>query len=102
MVSIISEKTIENEIKKWLDSQKHWYFKVHGGIFQKSGVPDIIACIQGRFVGIELKKSKGGVISILQEKQMELIRDSGGITGVARSLEDFKKILEKGGITTSG
>ena len=40
------EKQVENQIKKWLEENSHWYFKVHGGAFQKTGVPDIIACVK--------------------------------------------------------
>lgn len=51
------EKQVENKIKKWLEQNNHWYFKVHGGAFQKTGVPDIIACVKGKFVAIEVKRS---------------------------------------------
>lgn len=98
MQQVISEKTIENQIKKWLDSRNYWYFKVHGGMFQKSGVPDIVACINGKFVAIELKKSSGGFVSKLQEKQIDLIKKSGGVAGVAKSLKEFQDILREGGL----
>lgn len=98
MANIESEKYIENQIKKWLDEHNHWYFKVHGGAFQKSGVPDIIACINGRFVAIEVKRAKGGILSKLQEIQIKKIQDSQGIAGVARSIDEFLDILRYGGL----
>jgi len=88
------EKQVENQIKKWLEQHNYWYFKVHGGPFQKVGVPDIIACISGRFVAIEVKRPSGGVISKLQQIQMERIKVNGGVVGVARSLDEFLKILK--------
>lgn len=98
MTNTQSEKYIENQIKKWLDEHHHWYFKVHGGSFQKSGVPDIIACIKGKFVAIEVKKPNGGIISKLQEIQIKKIQDSQGIAGVARSVDEFLDILRHGGL----
>lgn len=88
------EKQVENQIKKWLEQNNHWYFKVHGGAFQKTGVPDIIACVKGKFVAIEVKRSNGGIVSELQKAQMQKIKSCGGVVGVARSLDEFLKILK--------
>lgn len=89
-----TEKTIENQIKRYLDSIDAWYLKVHGSAYQRSGVPDIIACINGRFVAIEVKKT-GGVVSALQEANIRLIEQSGGVAFVAYSLEETKQHLKK-------
>ena len=88
------EKQVENQIKKWLEKHNYWYFKVHGGAFQKVGVPDIIACINGKFVAIEVKRPNGGVVSKLQQMQMKKIKENGGVVGVARSLDEFLQILK--------
>ena len=32
-----------------------WWLKVHGGPWQRRGVPDFIVCVRGRFLAIELK-----------------------------------------------
>ena len=92
------EKQVENKIKKWLKKNNHWYFKVHGGAFQKTGVPDIIACINGKFVAIEVKRSDGGIVSELQKAQIQKIKDSGGLVGVAHNMEEFWQILKDGGL----
>lgn len=88
-----SEKSIENQIKKWLDSNGYWWMKVHGDMFQKAGVPDIIACINGKFVGIEVKRP-GGRVSELQKYQIEQIQKSGGVAFVAYSLEEVRVNLD--------
>ena len=80
------EKQVENKIKKWLEQNNHWYFKVHGGAFQKTGVPDIIACINGK------------IVSELQKAQIQKIKDSGGLVGVAHNMEEFWQILKDGGL----
>lgn len=91
-----TEKQVENKIKKWLKDKGYWFFKVHGGLFQTVGVPDIIACIKGKFVAIEVKKSKGGIVSPLQKEQIKRIKKNGGIAEVACSLDEFLEILKEG------
>lgn len=92
----LKEKAVENKIKKWLKDRNYWFFKVHGSIFQPSGIPDILACINGKFVAIEVKRSKGGIVSPLQKAQIEKIKENGGIAGVANSMEEFLEILKEG------
>lgn len=90
------EKHIENQIKKYLDSlgPNSWHMKVHGSMYQKSGVPDILACINGRFVGIEVKRP-GGIVAPLQDWVMSEIRESGGVAFVAYSVDDVKQQLRQ-------
>lgn len=89
----MKEKQIENQIKKWLEQQGYWWMKVHGDLFQKAGVPDILACINGRFVGIEVKRP-GGKVSALQKYNIEQIRASGGVAFVATSIEEVRFNLD--------
>lgn len=68
-------------------------YKIHGGDnFQEEGIPDLLCCYRGLFVGIELKQV-GEEPSKAQEHQMRKIRASGGIAFVARSLSDVKTVL---------
>lgn len=87
------EKTIENKIKKYLKENKIWYFKVWGGGYQTAGIPDIIACYKGHFIAIEVK-SEIGKTTTLQDFNLQLIKSSGGISIVARSVEDVKEVLD--------
>lgn len=58
------------------------------------GVPDIIAIIDGIFVGIELKREDGkGKASGLQELTIDAIRESGGVAGVVESFEQYNDLL---------
>lgn len=91
------EKTIENQIKKYLKEKKIWYFKVWGGGYQTAGIPDIIACHKGHFIAIEVKNENGRTTA-LQDINLELIRLCGGIAIIARSVNDVKEVLEN--ITT--
>ena len=76
------EKNLENKIKRWLKDHGCYYIKYWAGaIYTKSGVPDIIACVNGYFVAIEVKSNRGKV-SKLQEYTLRTIRRSKGYSVV--------------------
>ena len=86
----INEKSLEKKIKKHLGAHGHYFFKVHGSLFQRVGIPDIIACINGKFVGIEVKNPNGkGVASKVQEFNLDLIQKSGGYTLLTDNFSDY-------------
>lgn len=90
----MTEKTIENQIKRYLDRLGIWYMKVHGSMYQKAGVPDIIACIDSVFVAIEIKRP-GGKVSALQQLNIDEINENGGYAFVAYSVEDVQRKITK-------
>lgn len=49
----------------------------------KRGTPDILACVAGKFVGIELKKSDKEPRDRLQHHKLGLIEKAGGVSLVA-------------------
>jgi Holliday junction resolvase len=71
------EKLVKQKVVKLLKAQGIYYFSpmTHG--FGRSGVPDIICCIDGKFLGIECKAGSNKPTA-LQEKEMQAIRDAGG------------------------
>ena len=71
------EKQFENKIKKLLKTKGIYYFKFWGTMYTKAGVPDIIACVNGRFLGIEVKAEKGKP-SEIQLENIRQIRRGGG------------------------
>lgn len=42
------------------------------------GTPDLLGCVNGRFVGLELKASLVSKLTPLQEHKLSLIRKAGG------------------------
>lgn len=74
-------------IKKYLDGIGAWYFCPYMAGFGKSGVPDIIACIAGKFYSFEVKR-EGKEPTVIQNKRMLEIRQSGGraFAGTAKFL----------------
>lgn len=96
MISI-TEKQFENKVKKYLKNlTKCWFTKIWGGGYQKAGIPDILACINGKFVAIELK-SDVGKPSELQKRNVRLINESNGYAVVLypKEFEDFKKLISE-------
>lgn len=74
------------------EEQIGWFTKIWGGGFQKSGIPDLLACINGIFISIELKASNGRP-SDLQKMNTSRINKSNGI-GVILYPEGFKEFKE--------
>ena len=68
-----------------------WYVKIWGGGFQRVGIPDILACIKGVFVAVELKSPRGKP-SALQTLNIDNIRESGGMAYILypKDFEVFK------------
>ncbi len=61
--------------------------------FGLAGTPDIIACIAGRLVGIEVKAPRGRLTEA-QEAWHANARAAGALVIVARSVDDVIKGLE--------
>ena len=60
----------------------------------RSGIPDLICCINGRFVAIEIKRPDGkGKVSKLQEIEMDRIKKSDGIAVVMDNYNEFVKFI---------
>ena len=71
------EKKVKDKVKAILKSMGVYYFMpaTHG--FGSSGVPDLIACIHGKLVGIECK-ANGGKPTALQLHNLNMIQLCGG------------------------
>ena len=71
------ERKVKAAVVKVLKTYGAYCFYPVAGGFGSSGIPDIVVCYRGRFIGIECKAGKG-VTTALQEKNLEAIRQSGG------------------------
>ena len=86
-----SEKLFENKVKAYLDQIGAWHIKYWAGSqFTKSGVPDILACINGHFVAIEVK-AQNGKPSKLQLYTIYQICKSGGFARFKEFIENLKR-----------
>ena len=90
-----SEKDFEKEVKKYLKEQGCWVLKTWGNGVQRSGVPDLLVCCNGYFLGIELK-AEHGKVSELQQWNLDQICNAGGIGIVLypHQFEQFKDFVE--------
>lgn len=84
------EKNFENRVKDFLKKSGCWFVKYWGGgEFTKSGIPDILVCCHGYFIGLEVK-SKTGKPSGLQIKNIRDIHQCGGF-GILLYPQDFHR-----------
>jgi hypothetical protein len=88
------ERDLIAAIKRYLASLGGdvFYFKEHGGPYGTSGVPDIIACYKGRFLGLEAKLP-GGRLTELQKRAIAKINRAGGIARRVESVEDVQAVI---------
>lgn len=91
-----SEKNFENKVKSFLKEEGCWFLKYWGGgQFTKEGIPDILCCCNGQFMGIEIK-APNGKPSLLQIYNLKKIDEAGGfgILLYPKDFEDFKKLVK--------
>ena len=76
------EKRVKTKVESILKAEDVYYFfpATHG--YGRSGVPDIIACVSGRFLAIECKAGRNKPTA-LQVREIESIRKAGGVAVVA-------------------
>ena len=87
------EKNFENKIKQYLKDHNCYFVKYFANRMTKVGVPDILACVNGHFVGIEVKSSTGKP-SELQIHNVKKINERGGFAViVAPEQWDYLKIF---------
>ena len=91
--------TPEAKVKKKVVTQlnelgAYNFFPVMGG-YGRSGIPDIIGCYRGYFFAVECKAGKN-TTTALQERELQKIRDAGGIAIVVNeeNIDDVKAALQ--------
>ena len=92
------EKEVQRQIMAHIKKNGGYVVKVIMG--NETGIPDLLACIGGKFVAIEVK---GGQYindpfkqaSAWQKRHYRLVRESGGLSMVVASLEQFKDTLSE-------
>jgi len=86
-----TESVIQKEIIDLLkEYPKVYLVKVHSAT--KAGIPDLLTCINGRFIALEVKTLKGKA-SELQLNNIQRIREAGGLAFVVRSRDEVKHLI---------
>jgi Holliday junction resolvase len=75
------EGKIKDKVVAILKKEGIYYFfpATHG--MGRSGIPDIICCLNGRFMAIECKAGRGS-LTALQAREIERVRSAGGAAAV--------------------
>jgi len=88
------ESKVKKQVVAVLKREGAYYFYPVTGGFGRSGVPDIIGCVCGRFFGIECKAGTNKPTA-LQEAEMARIRLAGGKTLAVNetNLNEVKELI---------
>lgn len=88
------EKAFEKQVKEYLNDCGCWVLKTWSNGIQREGVPDLLICCNGFFIGVELKNETGRP-SALQLWNIEKINNAGGFafTLYPDQFEEFKKFV---------
>lgn len=89
------EKSVENDIKDELKKRNAWFLKHAAGPNMPKGIPDILVCYGGFFIGFENKRTKNpSSIKYVQKQNLDLITKNNGIGVVCLSKEFAVKVLD--------
>lgn len=88
------EKQFETKVKHFLKEQNAFFVKYFANAFTQKGIPDILACVNGYFVGVETKADDGHP-SEIQLVRIDQIREAGGFAFVLypSAFESFKSFI---------
>ena len=86
----MKEADLVRKIKRALEErfQGSYWLKIPGTRYL-AGVPDLIGCVEGRFVALEVKRPDTSYgVTERQEANIKRIRDAEGIAAVVTSVEE--------------
>ena len=75
------EAKVKKQVKRILDIVGCYYFFPQTGGYGSSGVPDIVVCHKGKFIGIECKAGDNKLTE-LQKHNINLINNNKGLAFV--------------------
>jgi len=76
-MALTPEKKVKNKVVDILKQHKAYYFFPATYGMGRSGVPDIVCCYHGHFVGIECKAGTNKPTA-LQQRELAAIKGAGG------------------------
>lgn len=72
------ESKVKAKVDKMLTQSGVWWFSPQAGPFGRAGIPDRIVCVDGHFIGIEVKADRTKKPTRLQVQCMAKIEAAGG------------------------
>lgn len=89
------ESKLSRRIMDAIRSAGYFCFKVHGGPTMTAGLPDIIVCARGIFIGLETKNPESrGNVSPIQTHIHSMIQRAGGYVAVVCSPSEALEVIE--------
>lgn len=91
------ESKLQKKIRSHLEKEVGgFWFKMWGGPFTMAGLPDLIGCVDGLFIGLEVKlpktSSQPSKIQLVVQKR---IRKAGGVSEIVRSEGEAVDVVNK-------
>ena len=87
------ESKVQEEIISYLKKNRIYHFRFQAQS-NLNGLPDIICLYKGFFIGLELKREKGGTPTGLQLRKIKAINDNGGVGIIVRSVYEVEMLLD--------
>jgi Holliday junction resolvase len=88
------EVKVKNAVKKLLKENNAYFCMPVSGGFGASGVPDIIACYRGFFIGIECKAGNNTPTALQKKNLQDIVNAGGGVAVINEdNLEDVEILL---------
>lgn len=93
-VAITPERKVKNQCVEMLKEHGAYYFFPAANGLGRAGIPDIIICLHGYFLAVECKAGKG-TTTALQERELQRIRNAGGVALVINehNMDELKNVL---------
>lgn len=91
---MIRESNLQDKCIAYLKEKGIYFINKYGDGRTAKGAPDLITCINGRFVTFELKVGTNGLEDAQKIHKLRIER-SGGTHYTPYTLEEFKEIIER-------
>lgn len=89
------EGTVKVGVKKVLEEFGAWYYMPVQNGMGVSGIPDFIACVDGKFIAIETKApGRENAVTAQQRKQLDGILTHGGLALVITNPDALRTALK--------
>ena len=91
-MALTPEAKVKKTVKEILDQMGVYHFSPMQNGMGRAGIPDIIGCLDGQFLGIECKAGRG-TTTALQERELTRIQNAGGYALVVNE-ENINQLWE--------
>jgi hypothetical protein len=93
-MAITPEGKVKLAVKKWLTERGIWYFMPVSNGMGRHGIPDLLCCHQGRFLGLEIKApGKRRTVTPNQIRELIKIKQAGGVALIIDDVQQLATAL---------